>query len=117
MTALEKQKLKDRMNLIINSTGDETTESDVTIDEIKEASKTANLALEALTKKYKNEGVIYYVSYSTVFDVREAVQSIYARLFGKYYNQLIKIFDKATNKMKTAFDTAGQSAKQSLGTL
>ena len=118
MNALEKQKLRDRMNLIINSMGDDSTESDVTIDDIKYASKEANTALDVmLSKRFKNSDGIYYVDYSLVFDVRELVQSIYSKLFGKYYKDLIKIFDKATNKMQTAFETAAQSAKQSLGTL
>ena len=59
----------------------------------------------------------YYLEYSTVFQLKEAIQSVHFTLFKKYYEQITDILVKATNEMKKSFDAVGQGAKSSLHTL
>ena len=117
MTRIEDELRKKLAGETINPSGGNAVTVGVSLSDIRDAQKSANDILTGLIKNSPGKGITYYVDYSDIFDIREAVQSIYYKLFVKYYNQIMKIFDKATNKMKTAFETAAQGVNHSEDTL
>lgn len=70
------------------------------------ASENAQRAIERLdaisASMVGREGV-FYASYAIVSIIKEAVFDIYKDIFAGYYNQIISIFEGATEKMMKAF--------------
>ena len=117
LTKIQAARIKRASDDIIGGQDDGSDNLKMNIDNIIDESKVINGILKNLSKSVPDINDPMYVEYNDVLDIKEAVQAIHFGLFKKYYEQLFKIFDKATIKMKKSFDAVGQGAKSSLHTL
>jgi hypothetical protein len=110
---LKHQREVELMGRTIQGGGFEIKELDELILEIRKSTLVSTEALSELINLEPEGNGVFYVPCENVFAIREEAQKIYSKIFGKYYNELMDIFKQATDKMMSAFLTAGQSAKQS----
>lgn len=118
MTRLQEERIERQLDDTIGSQGSTTGKSDLMdIERVRDLSGDVNKIMRSLLESKPNSRIPFYGKYSDVFDIKEAIQSIHYGIFKKYYDQLMSIFEKATNEMKKSFGAVGQGAKSSLQTL
>ena len=58
-----------------------------------------------------------YMEYTTLLEIKDAVQAIHFEVFIKYYEQLTAVLSQATNEMINSFNATGKGAKSALSAL
>lgn len=114
MEKIRDDRIERKLDDTIITRGNDNAELTQCIESLKKSSDRFKGVIKSIPN---SSDAPYYLGYDTVFEIKEAMQSVHFRIFKKYYNQITDILEKATNEMKKSFDAVGQGAKSSLHTL
>jgi hypothetical protein len=107
---LEKEKLLGGVGETIHSFDEDSVSEDrLVVEEIKALQAQSLQTLEEINQKVENVNALFYVDYSPIKDIQDAVSGTLAKLLKKYYDTVMGIFYQASELAKAEYQTVNES--------